>query len=845
MGTPFDLKSAIYDSADASAQTDNWVEQQGQSRRDTQVGVLEEQSAMLTKSLDQHKANSRISNIVGTLINPKDIDYAYDKGRMKPTIVDHMILRRLSYACEPIRVAIEYRKTQMRMAKWRVVLVDEKAEPTDEQTKKMKEIEGLLKRKNRNKDTLSRTLEKAVDDTLVLDAGAIQIVPSVVGGFGEFVAMDGATIRPLLDRKGVLDKKTPYLQMLNHEVLGRFGPIGMPAQPKGKLKKPSLLYIMQNPTTHISMAGYGVSTVEMLITAVTALVHGARFNADYFYGPKIPEGLLYLGSAATQEDTTYFRYFWEHEMLNGWSLPIMGGGYRPDITHAPTPPQFVPFHRSPKDMQFHEYLGWLTRLVCAAFQIPLKEIGLADHQQQGGALFQASDQPARDTSTDFGLKPLLTLVAGEVTDVVQHFWGDEFKFEFNLDHKKDDTASAGRAKTLTDAGYFYATLWSENEKRNLAGLDPLDERQWQEIEQIKEKAKQEALQAQQGAQGQPSGDGGGGVSERPKGEPPTASGKPDSGKTVKPAKPVPRRPDKKPPGKVKAGANRVAKALSVAGMLLPDQFDDAATEEMALEWEAEIRRILRAMVDAICAKIGTPAEYDIPGILKSLPPGAGKLPGELGLPEIEKLMDGYVNGIMLTVKTPGYVEKVAKQVKRGVLRHPQAIYTVPLDKRAIPKAMDFPARAFLLGQRVMQQMLRKEGWFSAGARTRKRPLELNWLREYSFGEIRGQCQKVKTLIRQTLLAEREVGRHPFLIRQKLLDKTGDYGTDFRRIARTEVARAQSQAAYQELLDMGEEQCTFDEVVGACEACRTLLENRTFYIREIMHATNYGKRRKDW
>jgi len=883
----YDFKKAIYDSSYASemaAQREFALARRvAEARAEVARAVSTSASgtdwmppdqADLMKAISSVRNESRIASIMGTLIDPRAVSHDHSGARKKPTLMDFNILRRLSYACEPIRVAIEYRKTQIRMAKWRVCLADEDEEATDQQEAQMKEIERLLKRKNRNKDSLSRTLEKATEDLLALDAGCVQVVPSRAGKYGEMVAMDGATIRPKVTKKGILDPKTPYIQWIENQITGKFRALGLPGMTQGTLDKPAMIYMMQNPVTNIFMNGYGVSPIEMLITAVTALVHGSRYNADYFYGPKVPEGLLYLGSAATQKDVTYFRYFWEHELSQGWAIPVVGGGYRPDHTHAPTPPQFIPFHRSPKEMQFHEYIQWLTRLVCAAFQIPVEEIGLAQRSYgpgQSGPMFEANKEPTLDTSRDWGLKPLLQLIAYEITEVVQHFWGDEYRFDFVLPHVKDNAKEATRVEVLTKAGLFHEDarqLFLENQKREIAGLDPLSEDQWKQIQEAREKAQKEAQEQQIAMQQQMAGPGatpgangeGGEGKEGPSGVPRVAGAsgvdRPDT---------TPQRPSRRPATSTEDEEKKkrerekkrsaivkprpiVAKALGLPGgglihdLSRDDFFDDQETEDLAREWESEIRRILMNMVEDLGDLLGVGRSIDLGPLAKALdPPTGGMLAGELPWDEVEKIMDRHLNGIWMTVQDKAYVDAVTA----GAIREPSAIYTPLLAPVSLPKSFNFPTRAYMVGQKIAATVLMGQGLFSGGARTLVRPEEIDWLRQHTFWLIKGQTQKVKNQIQRVMMEERHKGTHPFQIKTKMTDMIGDFMTDYRRITRTETSRSQTQAFYKELLAAGEEECTFLPHAGACRHCQRLIEGRVFRIKDIMHVTNFNKRVDEW
>jgi hypothetical protein len=122
---------------------------------------------------------------------------------------------------------------------------------------------------------------------------------------------------------------------------------------------------------------------------------------------------------------------------------------------------------------------------------------------------------------------------------------------------------------------------------------------------------------------------------------------------------------------------------------------------------------------------------------------------------------------------------------------------------------------------------------------------LQWLERYALHELTGTLDKYKDSIKSALLYGMQGNVNPTQVSSWLYKVTQDASVDWRRVARTEMIRANAQGRLQACLDEGFEKVWCPPHAGACKSCKRLLEGQVFNIEDVIHASNYGRKERDW
>jgi len=275
---------------------------------------------------------------------------------------------------EWIRAAINHRKFQVSSAPWDIVPIDE---TKDYDPAVQLRMINLLQQPNPATDSFRTFIEKNVEDLMVLDAGAIEIVRTYRGIPAQLWNVDAAHIR--VSQIWLGDPADPrYFWYPN----GRFG---------AALFDQDLMYMMQNPSTHRVL---GLSPLETLRETIDAEIQASRYNkGQVMHAP--PQGIIDIGEDATVENVDQFERYWRAEIAGLKTTAVIGG-----TKNA----KFLNFGRSQRDMQFLQWQSYLIRKIAAVFSMSPQDLGILFDVNRANAETQA------DLSEDRGLRPLISLI---------------------------------------------------------------------------------------------------------------------------------------------------------------------------------------------------------------------------------------------------------------------------------------------------------------------------------------------------------------------------------------------------------------------------------------------------
>ena len=304
--------------------------------------------------------------------------------------------------------------------------------------------------------TFANFLKAMTFDSLCYDQMTMEIVPDRFGKPALWHPVDATTIR-LADMgtafyDGGLRPRT--VQVKDSQVINEW-----PAN--------EMSFGVRNPSNDVYLHGYGTAEVEMVISAITALLHAWRYNINFFAQGTAPKGLLNIKGLVPDRHMRAFRRFW-HNMVagseNAWKTPITNSEGL----------EWINLQMSSRDMEFSNWLDFLIKVICGAFQMNPAEINFNyGNSGQQRVMFESASYQKLVDSRDRGLRPLMEFHAGEINRYIIYPINPDFELEFlGLDALTQDEL----AKLFESQG---KTTHLVDELRAELDMDPLPKGQGQ------------------------------------------------------------------------------------------------------------------------------------------------------------------------------------------------------------------------------------------------------------------------------------------------------------------------------------------------------------------------------
>lgn len=292
-----------------------------------------------------YQAISYMPTNSGVLAANPDAYKTPETGIRKPTNISFSTLRQVSKYDAIIRICINAIKKSVSQSRWDVNLKEgEKMTPAAKEA--ITYVKNLFSLQNRNNENMRILLDRVIEDLLILDAGVIEKVRNIKGNIVGLNSVDGATIRPRYNTYGEFDPEAAYVQVINEKVVAKF-------------QQEDLIYMMANPQNDIALFGYGMSPIESILLTVQASLNADMHNARAFSDDNVPPGMLNLGEM-TNEQAQEFIAIWDATVINDMRRIKFTWGNKGEM-------KYTPFQTNNKDMQFVEYIDWLSRLKLATY----------------------------------------------------------------------------------------------------------------------------------------------------------------------------------------------------------------------------------------------------------------------------------------------------------------------------------------------------------------------------------------------------------------------------------------------------------------------------------------------
>lgn len=301
----------------------------------------------------------------------------------------------------------------------------------------------------------------AVEDILVVDAWAVYPQPTVGGDLFGFQILDGTTIKPLIDDRG-MRPQTPnaaFQQILYGFPRSEFSATDEDPKADGEFTSDQLAYMVRNRR---SMSVYGFSPVERALPLADIYLRRQQWiRAEYTDGV-LPELMF-----TTDED-----WGTNPDLLLAYERILnddLAGQTEQRKRARLLPKGLAPIVNEGYGEKFKDTLDdYLITSICGHFGVQPTEIGFAPKGGLGGAGYSEGQA---ENAEALGIGPLATWISKQITNLSYTYLGMPRELEFKLMTSKrlDNEENARKNEIEVRSGGK-----SINERRSELGLPLLD-----------------------------------------------------------------------------------------------------------------------------------------------------------------------------------------------------------------------------------------------------------------------------------------------------------------------------------------------------------------------------------
>jgi hypothetical protein len=309
--------------------------------------------------------------------------------------------------------------------------------------------------------TFTDWLMIAAEETLVIDALAIFPQPTVGGDLYGLQILDGATIKPLIDDRGMrpMAPAPAFQQILYGFPRSEFSANADDPAADGEFTADDLAYMVRNRRT---TSVYGFSPVERALPLADIYLRRQQWiRAEYTDG--VMPDLMFTTDAEWGTNPDLLRAY--ENILND----DLAGQTEQRKRARLLPTGLTPISNEGYGEKFKDTLDdYLITSICGHFGVQPAEIGFSPKGGLGGAGFQEGQA---ENAEAIGIQPLANWYSKMITNLSYAYLGMPRELEFKLMTSKrlDNEANARKSQIeVTSAG---KTI---NERRSELGLPLLD-----------------------------------------------------------------------------------------------------------------------------------------------------------------------------------------------------------------------------------------------------------------------------------------------------------------------------------------------------------------------------------
>jgi hypothetical protein len=301
----------------------------------------------------------------------------------------------------------------------------------------------------------------AIEDILVIDALAIYPQPTVGGDLYGFQILDGSTIKPLIDDRGMrpMSPNAAFQQILYGFPRSEFAATEEDPKADGEFTSDQLAYLVRNRR---SITVYGFSPVERALPLADIYLRRQQWiRAEYTDGV-MPELMF-----TTDED-----WGTNPDLLLAYERILnddLAGQTEQRKRARLLPKGLTPIVNEGYGEKFKDTLDdYLVTSICGHFGVQPAEIGFSPKSGLGGAGFSEGQA---ENGEALGIGPLANWISKQLTNLSYTYLGMPRELEFKLltSERRDTEENARKNEIEVRSGGK-----SINERRSELGLPLLD-----------------------------------------------------------------------------------------------------------------------------------------------------------------------------------------------------------------------------------------------------------------------------------------------------------------------------------------------------------------------------------
>lgn len=309
--------------------------------------------------------------------------------------------------------------------------------------------------------TFAEWLSMALEELLVLDALSIYGRKTLGNELHSFEIIDGSTIKPLLDGRGMRPQPPypAYQQILYGFPRGEFTATSDSVNADGEYSADELVYLVRNRRT---WTPYGFSPVERSLPLADIYLRRQQWLRSEFTDGVSPD--LFFRTSPEYGSTPELLRAWEtifNDDMAGQTQARRGGKLLPS--------GFDPVDMSGRTEKFSATIDeYLIKGITGHFGVLPSEIGFTPQNGLGGAGHQEGEA---ETASVVGVGPLTQWLGAVLSDLSYKFLGMPRELEFRFDGGRTSESAMDAQRRATEVSSGQRTL---NEARSEMGLPLLD-----------------------------------------------------------------------------------------------------------------------------------------------------------------------------------------------------------------------------------------------------------------------------------------------------------------------------------------------------------------------------------
>lgn len=412
--------------------------------------------------------------------DPRRYEYQVAQNiNITPTrLVPFTTLRATADQVDIIRRCLEVNKAKLSGMNWDIVLSDDASEKISAESGK-DHVRAMAKARERYTDDINRLrqfweqpdrangytysdwLNILLEDNMVLDAVAIWPQRTVGGDLYGFQLLDGATIKPLIDDRGMrpMPPNPAYQQILYGFPRSEFmAPLEL-EEADGEFTSDELTYLVKNRR---AWTIYGFSPVERALPLADIYLRRQDWIRKEYTDGVTPE-LMMKTDANFGNNPELIRAY--ENIYND----DLAGQTAQRMRVRILPSGFEPYQPEGYGERFKDTLdNYLITSICGHFGVLPSEIGFSGSGSLGASGLQQGETLSAET---IGIQPLAEWLSKQITNLSYLYLGMPRELEFKIMFESKIDTEAEARKTDIELKNGGRTI---NEARSQMGLPLLD-----------------------------------------------------------------------------------------------------------------------------------------------------------------------------------------------------------------------------------------------------------------------------------------------------------------------------------------------------------------------------------